>query len=108
MIEAHVVRSKKKPKAVLERELATLMTSCDYKHCLIIDDPLSQAVGLEVKQSDVAFLHLKEIEDDESEPIYIVFGDQEAYTGQGREGEYTCMKGCKDCYVNVCHEEVLQ
>ena len=85
----------------------TLDTNCDH----ITNDPLQTYISDRTLQSDVVFLELKDIEEEDPEPVYHHFGeDQEknlvvSPTGVDHFGEPVMLNGkCDDCYVDYCDE----
>lgn len=44
-------------------------------YCNVDDNPTKQQVGREILDMDIVFLHLKEIDDDDIEPRYEMFGE---------------------------------
>ena len=55
---AKIVRSKKqKTKEEINAEINRALRVCDYTHRIITDNPLHQAVNLQIKESDMRFLH---------------------------------------------------
>ena len=109
VIHAQLVRTGKKSKKQLEKEIEKALNTCDYTHSIITDDPLHHAVNNEVKHSDVLFLNLKEFEEQDTEPVYVLFSNCNTHVGAKIDPnvdptEHTCMQGCNDCFIDTCCE----
>ena len=92
---------KKKDQEAKQRELATTIKDLDY--ITVQDDPLSQEVSKLVRESNVLFLNIKEMEGQESEPRYFMFETVEPIRGMGREDE-TIHPNCADCFCDACYK----
>ena len=90
----------KRSKAVLKKELVHTLNIYEFQHNLITDDPVQTPLNNEVMESDIHFMHLKEVEDDDIKPRYWVFNGVESCKGVGHK-EDTMMCECKDCYVDT-------
>ena len=84
----------------------TLKVNSLIDYCNVVDDPLMQQVACEIYDSDLLFLHLKEIEEDDPEPVYEVFGDGQplCYDLADITKEFKINNNCKDCYIDCCDE----
>ena len=95
IFEAKVI--KKKNYEAKKRKLAQTMKGLDY--IAVHNDPLNQEVSKVVRESDVLFLNIKEVEDDESEPRYFMFDNVEPIRGMGREDETIPKKELRNTVV---------
>ena len=51
----------------------------NYTHGIISDEPLHGPINYEIKESDVRFLFLEEVDEDCTKPpVYIAYGDVES------------------------------
>ena len=91
-----------------KRKDASLTIKIDsmIAYCPVKDDPQQQQVACEIFDSDIMFLNLKEVEDDDPEPKYEVFGEKEplCYDLADITKEFTINNNCKDCYHDCCDE----
>ena len=67
------------------------------------DEPLFQRVNTTIGESDVIFLNIKEVTEDDTEPIYIVFYGINSKPGPGRD-EDTMDCACDQCFLDACCE----
>lgn len=67
------------------------------------DDPTFQRVNSSVSYSDVLFLNVKEVEEDDIEPVYFVFHNCKSKPGPGQE-EDTMHHTCEECFYDKCCE----
>ena len=95
--EAKVV--KKKNQEIGASEINNTLKGLDY--VAVHDDPIAQEVGKLIKTSDVIFLNIKEVEEEEPEPRYFLWDGVEAIKGIGREDE-TIHPTCEDCFCDAC------
>ena len=84
-----------------DKELKTTLAGLDY--VTVNNNLLTQEVNKLVRESDVIFLNIKEVEEDNSEPRYFVLDGVEAKPGIGQE-EDTIDLHCTDCYDDACCE----
>ena len=91
---------KKKNREAKEKELDVALKGLNY--VTVNDDPLTLEVNKLVRESNVIFLNIKEVEEDKNEPRYFVWDWVEAIKGLGREDE-TIHPTCTDCFYDTCH-----
>ena len=99
--EAKVI--KKRSLEEKDADLRFTLDTMEYVTCN--DDPLRQRISGNIHFSDVLLLNVKEIEEEETEPVYIVFYDVESKPGPGREDEGDTMScNCDECFYDACCE----
>ena len=92
---------KKKNFESKENELDVVLKGLDY--VTVNNNPLTLKVNKLVRESDVIFLNIKEIEEDENKPRYFVFDGVEAIKGIDREDE-TIHPTCSEHFCDACYE----
>ena len=85
-----------------DKELDCTLAGLDY-YMSVNDNPLTQEVNKLVKESDVVFLNIKEVEEDDPEPRYFISDGVESKPGIGQE-DNTIDLHCTDCYDDACCE----
>ena len=92
---------KQKDQAAREKDLTTTLAGLNY--VTVSDDPLTQEVNKIVRESDVIFLNIKEVEENNPEPKYFILDGAEAKPGTGQE-EDTIDLHREDCFDDACCE----
>ena len=92
---------KKPDQDAKEKGLKTTLAGLDY--VMVQDDPLTQEVNKLVRESDVIFLNIKEVKENDPEPRYFILDGAEAKPGIGQEDD-TIDLNCTDCYDDACCE----
>ena len=100
----------KKTDEAKELNMHLLMESF-LRYCPCHDSPLSGFAAREIFKSDVMVLHLKEVETDEEEPKYVMFGNNKnlklAPSIEDRDGDDKVNCACEDCnYQDECDEYI--
>ena len=92
---------KQKDQEAKDKDLKTTLAGLDY--VTVNNNPLTQEVNKLVGESNVIFLNIKEVEEDDPEPRYFILDGAEAKPGIGQE-EDTIDLHCTDCYDDACCE----
>lgn len=100
--------TKKKSKTAKQKKVNALLHSL-ITNCVVNDTPLCSVTARNLKTSDMLFMELKEVEDDEEEPLYNTFGYnpklQLKKSCNDLEGPYKKNCACDDCeYIDICDE----
>ena len=84
----------------------TLKLNQQLGYTKVNDDPNKQQVALELFASDYTELELTEIGDDDIEPRYEVFGDNQPLCRDHADisAEWKINNNCQDCYLDCCDE----
>ena len=93
--------TKPSKKKAFEADVNNAITGLEYT--AVRDDPLSQEVAKLVKQSNVIFLNVQEVEEGIPEPRFFVWDGVDAIKGCGQEEE-TIHPRCRDCFADACCE----
>ena len=95
----------KKDNKTKERDL-TLKVNALVGYTKVNDDPQRQQIASEVLESDLLFLEIKEVDDDDIEPVYEVFGEGEPLCKDHADivSEWKVNNNCDDCYADCCDE----
>ena len=84
----------------------TLKVNSHVAYKNVNDDPLEQQISREIFDTDVMFLHLKEVEDDDTEPVYEVFGHGQPLCRDHADigSDWKINNNCPNCYIDCCDE----
>ena len=93
--------TKPSKKKAFDAEVNNAIAGLEYT--AVRDNPLLQEVAKLVKQSDVIFLNVQEVEEDIPEPRFFVWDGVDAIKGCGQEEE-TIHPRCRDCFADACCE----
>ena len=88
-----------------ERNL-TIQVNGLVAYSKVSDDPRRQHIASELLESDLLFLEIKEIEDNDTEPVYEVFGEGEPLCRDHADisAEWKINNNCDSCYADCCDE----
>ena len=86
---------------IVKKDLNHTLAGIDYVP--VSSNILTQEVNNFVKESNVIFLYIKEVEEDKSEPWYFIFDGVEAKPGIEQE-EDTIDLHCENYYIDTCCE----
>ena len=70
------------------------------------DDPRNQQIAASLLQSDILFLDIKEVESDDTGPVYEVFGENQPLCKDHAaiSSEWKINSNCDGCYADCCDE----
>ena len=84
------------------RDMKRLINSLEA-YVPVTNNPLATKVAKQILDSDILFLHLKEIDDDDIEPIYEMIGSNAELcrsAAQYDSQDYKIHQNCTECYHN--------
>ena len=100
--------TKKKSRNARQKKVNTLLHLL-ISDCTVNDTPLCSVTARNLQTSDILFMELKEVEDDDEEPKYQCFGYDPNITMKkcykDEKGEFMKNCACDDCeFIDVCDE----
>ena len=97
----------KPTKATKETNLLRLMNALQYTASNIQDNPMDNIdIARQIYDSDVQFLNLHEVEEDDLEPVYEMWGENATISKSIVDicGDHRLNDDCDDCDLSACHE----
>ena len=102
-VVSKIIRNKDKHSKKID---LTLKVNALIAYTKVSDDPRKQQIASELLGSDLLFLEIKEIEEDDVEPVYEIFGEGEPLCKDHAdpfEG-WKINNNCETCYADCCDE----